>query len=323
MKIVYTLLMFLFVVWLLLFTYLRNPVIAFSGNVNTLVKEEVLKAHVIALSSITPSRSFDQPQSMYTAKQYITDSLNKMGYKIRLQEVYSEDNIYHNIIARYGDENATEVIVVGAHYDTASKDNPGADDNASGVAALLEIANLFAQNKNPTKVPIEFVAYTLEEPPSFGGKGMGSAYHAEELARNKVTVKFMMSLEMIGYYSNDWFSQDYPFSFFYLLYPWTGNFIALVSVPADRGLIQDFKKAMIPELNTTVYSVNAPATLPGIDFSDHRSYWAFDWPALMITDTAYLRNKNYHTPQDTADRLDYKKMSDVVGGIYKALVNLN
>lgn len=259
---------------------------------------------------------------MFAAEKYIRSEFEKMGYEVRLQEVHSEKNVYHNIIARYGHKDAKELVVIGAHYDTCEKDNPGADDNASGVAGLLELAKIFIQQKPELTTPIEFVAYTLEEPPYFGSDGMGSAYHAEELATQKIDVKYMISLEMLGYYSDELFSQEYPFGFFYTMYPWRGNYIALVSAPADRELVSNFKKAMAPRTSVPVYSINAPAALPGVDFSDHRSYWAHDWPALMITDTAFLRNNQYHLHGDTPERLNYEKMADVTGGIYEAVISL-
>ncbi len=159
---------------------------------------------------------------------------------------------------------------------------------------------------------IVLVAYTLEEPPIYASDKMGSVIHAESLKGKDV--ELMISLEMIGYFDNQTNSQDYPVSALGLLYPNDGDFIAVVDeVFSSAGVA--LKKTINQQGLIEAYSINAPANIPGIDFSDHRSYWALDIPAVMITDTSFYRNPNYHTVDDTFDTLDYQKMSYVVTGV--------
>ena len=126
----------------------------------------------------------------------------------------------------------------------------------------------------------------------------------------------MLSLEMLGYYSDKPFSQGFTIPLLYGFYPWTGNFIGIVGVPEDRAIQARFKTAMSANSSVPTLSITSPRIVPGIDLSDHRNYWAHDWPAFMITDTAFLRNDQYHEPGDTPDRLDYAKMAEVTRGIY-------
>ena len=151
---------------------------------------------------------------------------------------------------------------------------------------------------------------------------MGSARHALHLKQNGAHVRAMISLEMIGYFSDDPTSQAYPAPFLRPFYPAKGNFVAVVGNLASIGLVRSVKRSMQSASTVPVYSINAPAIVPGIDFSDHLNYWNNGFPAAMVTDTAFYRNKAYHTANDTADRLDYNKMSQVVQGVYRAIVDL-
>ncbi len=280
-----------------------------------------LKNHVEKLVAIKPGRDFKSPNGMNASKDYIINEFKKYGYEVILQDVQSEENTFQNIIVKYNSHKQGPVVVVGAHYDTAGSDNPGADDNASGVAGLLEIARLLKKNSIQSDHPIELVAYTLEEPPYFGTKGMGSAYHADKLKEEGKSVKLMISIEMIGYFSDELFSQKFPMKLLYFYYPWRGNFIALVGSPMERKEIRAMKKSFNAIDGLSNYSINAPSAVPGIDFSDHRNYWAHDWPAVMVSDTAFYRNLEYHKPGDTPDRLNYKLMKLVVDGTFNFILN--
>jgi Zn-dependent M28 family amino/carboxypeptidase len=205
------------------------------------------------------------------------------------------------------------LIVIGAHYDSCG-DTPGADDNASGVAGLLELARVLAEQ--PPKQPVELVAYTLEEPPFFRTENMGSYRHAQSLAALNREVKLMLSLEMIGYFRDAPGSQRYPVGVLQLLYPDEGNFVALVGAFRDFGDMRRVKGLFKGASTLPATSINAPARVQGVDFSDHASYWQFKIPALMVTDTAFLRNAHYHGAGDTADTLDYVRMAQVVRGVF-------
>ncbi|KPJ91862.1 MAG: hypothetical protein AMJ53_10595, partial [Gammaproteobacteria bacterium SG8_11] len=226
---------------------------------------------------------------------------------------------YRNISILFGDE-TNERIVVGAHYDSF-QGLPGADDNASGVAGLIELARILSHTQ--LKRSVELVAYTLEEPPYFRTPEMGSAVHAKTLKENAVDVVVMMSLEMIGYFTDEPDSQEYPMSLLKLFYPSTGNFIAVVGNLSGFGVVRKTKRAMRSAMSLPVRSLNAPGALAGVDFSDHLNFWKYDYPALMITDTAFFRNKAYHTENDTWDRLDYERMSEVVKGVYNAVLEFS
>lgn len=270
-----------------------------------------LQQHVKFLSTQT-NRSFEDANGLKAASDYIQQQFSAMGLNPVIQEFKVEDRSYHNIAVNVGPE-TDEIIVVGAHYD-AYNDLPGADDNASGVAGLIELARLL--QKNPPKQAIELVAYTLEEPPFFRTEQMGSYIHANDLNR---PVKLMISLEMIGYFTDEANSQNYPTFLMDWIYPSQGDFIAVI----DRLLStegQQLKNTINRYADLEAYSVNAPTMIPGVDFSDHRSYWAKGIPAVMVTDTAFYRNQRYHSADDTYDTLNYEKMSQVVLGVYMHVV---
>jgi Zn-dependent M28 family amino/carboxypeptidase len=314
----------LIILWFPTFWYLRNPVFtkAEITTGHTRIDPKMLEAHVRFLTGLTPNRSYEHVESLEDAQRYIEKQFQMMGYTTRLQKVEGAGRAYNNVIARYGDENAKEILVVGAHFDVATTSNPGADDNASGIAGLLELARAIKTERRQFKYPVEFVAYNLEEPPFFGTKEMGSAYHADELKEKGVNVVLMLSLEMIGYYSGDFLSQKFSIPLLYAFYPWIGNFIGVVGVPEDRDIQKRFKLAMDANSSVPVISITSPPIVPGIDYSDHRNYWAHDWPAFMITDTAFLRNDQYHEKGDTSDRLNYEKMAEVARGVFGGLLEL-
>ena len=270
-----------------------------------------LRAHVAYLSQIS-DRSHANLQGLQQASDYIKQQLLQMGWQPELQTYVVDGNAYHNVIVRLQGQ-SEDLVVVGAHYDSFGA-LPGADDNASGVAGLLELARLL-QEKAPDQA-IELVFYTLEEPPHYAGQNMGSYVHARSLNQ---PVKLMISLEMIGYFNDQPNSQGYPSGVMKWLYPDSGHFIAVVdqlfSTQAQR-----LKKSINEHTSMEAYSINAPAWIPGIDFSDHRNYWAIDVPAVMVTDTAFYRNQGYHTAQDTVDTLNYEQMAEVVWGVYQHLL---
>ncbi|MGI9381043.1 MAG: M28 family peptidase, partial [Methyloligellaceae bacterium] len=223
---------------------------------------------------------------------------------------------YRNLICAFGPEDAPRVVI-GAHYDVHFNNNPGADDNASGIAAIVELARLIKEHEPVLSHRIELVAFTLEEQPHFQTSDMGSYQYAEKLFRKNVPVKLMISVEMIGYFSDIPASQSYPTSFLKLLYPGRGNFIGVVGQALDRTIVKRAKRLLTVSPDLPVYSINAPAFIPGIDRSDHRNFWRFNFPAVMITDTANFRNPNYHTANDRPETLDYEKMKFVVEGLYR------
>lgn len=266
-----------------------------------------LRVHVETLAAMAP-RDWKHVENLDRAAEYIRSEFEKTGGLVSEQTFGAKDRSYRNVVVRFGPESG-ERVVVGAHYD-AFREFPGADDNASGVAALIELA--FLLGRQPPTTTVELVALTLEEPPFFRSNEMGSAIHAAELAAQHVTVRAMLCLEMVGYYSDAPDSQHYPFPGMGLLYPSRGNFIAVVGDTADVGLTRRVKTAMLEGGDLPVYSINAPSLLAGIDFSDHLNYWEQGFPAVMVSDTAFYRNPGYHTARDTPEKLDYVRLSKVV-----------
>jgi Zn-dependent M28 family amino/carboxypeptidase len=311
----------LVVVFLLVLTWfwLTQPLLtrAQPNPVRT-VDPARLEAHVRKLSIELSPRDVGHPENLDAAAAYIAQQLRQTGAAVSEQPYRVEDNSYRNVIAHFGPD-TSERIVVGAHYDAAGP-LPGADDNASGVAGLLELARLFASQ--PPQMRVDLVAFSTEEPPYFRTTGMGSSVHATSLRMNNANVRAMLSLEMIGYYSDAHGSQHFPVGLLGALYPSTGNFIAVVGRLSDGLLVRQVKSAMTGAAPLPVYSINAPSFVPGVDFSDQLNYWHAGYRAVMITDTAFYRNRNYHTTHDTAEKLDYKRMAMVVEGVYAAVTEL-
>jgi Peptidase family M28 len=277
-----------------------------------------LERHVRMLAETLHPRGHEHVANLDRAAAYLGAELTGSGGTVSEQAYDVRGRTYRNVLARFGPESGARVVV-GAHYDAAD-DHPGADDNASGVAGLLELARLLGQAR--PGAPVELVAYTLEEPPYFRTEQMGSARHARSLKEAGARVRAMISLEMIGYFSDEPGSQSFPVSSLGLLYPSTGNFIAVVGDLGQTDLVREVKGAMKGATDLPVYSLNAPATVQGIDWSDHRSYWAHGYHAVMITDTSYLRNRAYHTDRDTPETLDYVRMGKTVEGVFQAVMAL-
>jgi len=273
-----------------------------------------LEQHVRFLAAPGEWRSVHNAAGMARAADYIARAFSGTGATVVVQPYKAGPVETKNVIARFGLETRPRVVV-GAHYDVFG-DLPGADDNASGVAGLLELARMLDGLNLPTAV--ELVAYSSEEPPFFGGPEMGSAVHATALKGAAVPVVAMISLEMIGCYTERQPNQGILLS---TIYPRHGRFIALVGRWSDRDLVADAKKFFRGASPLEVVSYSGPTGL-GADLSDQRNYWAAGIPAFMVTDTAFMRNPNYHAATDTADTLDYPRMAQVVDGVFSTVVSL-
>jgi len=275
-----------------------------------------LETHVRMLSETFLPRDLEHPENLDRAATYIYQEFAQAGGKVAEQPYAVNGRTYRNVSALFGPE-TKERIVVGAHYDTAGP-QPGADDNASGIAGLIELGHLLGKTSLP--VCVELVAFTLEESASFRTAQMGSALHAGALKKQGIPVRVMFSLEMIGYFTDAPHSQSFPVSLLAAFYPSRGNFIAVVGKLDQISVVRRVKQAMRHASPLPVYSINAPRFLPGIDWSDHLNYWEAGYNAVMITDTAFYRNKNYHTLRDTPDTLNYQKMAMAVQGVYAAVL---
>jgi Zn-dependent M28 family amino/carboxypeptidase len=292
--------------------WITQPLFSTSQNPPTIsINPDKLKLHVEKLSNDFYPRNFTNTANLNKTANYIKAEFVKSGGKVSVQTFQVKGETYQNIIVMFGDE-TSERIVIGGHYDSAF-DTRGADDNASGVAGLIELAYLLG-NQKPTK-QVELVAYSLEEPPFFATEQMGSYIHAKSLKDRDVKVSLMISLEMIGYFSDEPNSQNFPVSILSLFYPNRGNFAVIIGDFTNIFTTRNLKFAMTGDV--PIYSANVPTFVNGVDFSDHRNYWDFGYNAVMITDTAFYRNFNYHTKNDTAEKLDYQKMAKIIEGVYK------
>ncbi|MDA2930373.1 M28 family peptidase [Acidobacteria bacterium AH-259-O06] len=294
---------------------LREPTVRLTPSIDPIRLEK----HVRTLSETFFPRNESHTDNLDRVADYIRTEFKQSGGEVLDQCYEVQEKTYCNVIALFGPE-TKERIVVGAHYD-AFGELPGADDNASGVGGLIELAYLL--DKAPLPMRVELVAYTLEEPPHFRTQNTGSAVHAASLKENGVVVRVMFSLEMIGFFSDADNSQRFPLSLLKLFYPSRGNFIVVIG-KLDQGLtVRRVKSAMLAGSVLPVYSINAPAFVPGIDWSDHLYYWEAGYKAVMISDTSFYRNGNYHTPRDTPATLDYQRMAMVVQGVYAAVLALS
>lgn len=277
-----------------------------------------LRGVVEALASIEPPRNAEHPESLERAAHFIAARMKEAGLAPELQPFAVETVEYYNVSALLG-SGARPRIVVGAHYDVFGP-NPGADDNASGVAALLHVGAKLAARELPADV--ELVAYALEEPPHFRAASMGSAHHAQALADAGVKVTAMLSLEMLGYYSDAPGTQQYPDPGLAQYFPSAGNFIAVLARSEDALLLERVRIAMSGASDLRAYALSGPPELRGIDQSDHLNYWHHGFPAVLVTDTAFLRNPHYHKPSDRPETLDYARLEKAADGVYAAVVDL-
>ncbi len=285
-----------------------------AGNADT----TLIKQHLVNITKTEKFRNHKNINQLNEIADYIKSSFQTYTDSVTFQEFDVNGKTYKNVIASFGTEHKKRVII-GAHYDVCGNQE-GADDNASGIVGLLELARMLKGKQ--LNYRIDLVAYTLEEPPHFKTEYMGSYIHAKYLKDNKIDTYGMLSVEMIGYFSDEKKSQTYPLGLLSLFYGNKGNYITLVrkfdSGKFARKFVKRYKKSKT--INTKKFT--GPKFLPGIDFSDHLNYWKFGFSALMITDTSFYRNFNYHEPTDTIETLDIKRMAKVIDGIYKTITTL-
>ena len=267
-------------------------------------------------------RPYSSPKLLRKVADRLSGSFKSLGYNVDEQLYYYRGEIYYNICASPKTERIEQgsvpLLVVGAHYDTVSH-SPGADDNASGIAGIMELARLISRDPPPG---VRLVAFALEEPPVFRTRYMGSFVYARRLKSSKASVRGMICLDMIGYFSDRPKSQSFPLFFMDRFYPNAGNFIALVGNIKSTKWTKAVKEAFSRGTNLPVESLNAPVMVVGIDFSDHRSFNRFGYPALLVTDTAFYRNRNYHRPSDMPNTLDFHRAAKVVDGLAYAVRTL-
>ncbi len=278
----------------------------------------IIKSHLTAITKTTGFRTYDNTALLNKTANYIQTTFKLYCNSVSTQTYTVNGLGYQNIICSFGTENPKRIIV-GAHYDVCGKQE-GADDNASGIAGLLELARMLKGQK--LKYQIDLVAYSLEEPPYFRTEFMGSYVHAKSLADSKANVYGMISLEMIGYFKDEKKSQSYPIGLLSLFYGNKGNYITLVKKFGAKQFTRKFCREFKSAKTIRTKKFAGPPALPGIGFSDHLNYWKFGFSAMMITDTAFYRNKNYHEATDKMETLDLKRMAKVIDGVFASLTAL-
>ncbi len=322
------LLTFLFIILLALFTIwfmVAQPIFAYQAGKYAPIKASStnLKNQVYTIVEKFNNRGYTNTQILDKTAEYIHKMFSVYSDDVSYQVFEAQDpqgditRKYKNVIATFKGREECEdgIYVIGGHYDTFGG-YVGANDNTSAVVGLIELARLFKDN--PPQCTLQIVAYTLEEPPFFRTQKMGSYIHAKSLKKSHQKVKLVIVLDMIGFFSDEENSQTYPLSVMKFYYPSKANYISIVSNLSLKNIqyVRKIKSVFSYTSKLPAYSINAFSFIPGIDFSDHYNYWKFDYPAVLITDTAFYRSNNYHTMNDTPDTLDYKKMAKVIGSVF-------
>jgi Peptidase family M28 len=275
--------------------------------------EQELYGHVHALSVVIGSRSLREVGKIHQAEQYIRTFLDKQEIPFELQGYDHEGNRYNNIVVTLeGGTRREETIIIGAHYDTTFG-TPGADDNASAVAVLLELCRAL-KDYRPERT-LRLIFFVLEEPPAFMTPAMGSYVYAMQARDRGENIVGMIGLEMVGYFNDAAGSQAFPVPGLHWLFPDRGNFIGVVGNVPSRELTLAVAESMKAGSELPVEHLVALPFIPGIGLSDHGSFWKMGYRAVMVTDTAFYRNPNYHGEKDTIGTLRFDKMSDLVRGM--------
>jgi Zn-dependent M28 family amino/carboxypeptidase len=295
-----------------------------KGPLSPLTAEEAqlegsLRDHVTVLAGTIGERNAFRYRELLRAADYIRDRFSALGLRVREQSYQADGRKVSNLSVEVpGTLRPEEIVVIGAHYDSPPA-SPGADDNASGTAALLELARLLRDAK-PART-LRFTAYVNEEPPFFQTGLMGSRVSAAEARKKGENITAMLALESIGWYSDAPGSQNYP-SPFSLFYPDRGDFIGFVGNFKSRSLLRRTVGAFRRTTRFPSEGVLAPEFIAGIGWSDHWSFWQEGYPAIMVTDTAPYRNPHYHEATDTPERVDYGRMARVVAGLERVVREL-
>lgn len=279
---------------------------------------ERLQGHVDRLAGAIGERNVFRPEALHAAEAYIRDVWTTQGHRVAVQEYTAAGVRSANLEIVVPGRAGNASVLLGAHYDTVTG-SPGADDNASGVAVLLELGRLL-QRVGPDR-ELRLVAFVNEEPPFFFTRRQGSRVYARARRAAGDRVLLMLSLEMLGFFRDTPGSQSYP-PLFRWFYPDRGDFIALVSNLRSRREMRRLARAFRAASDFPLEQVATFAWIPGVAWSDHLSFWREGYRAAMLTDTAFFRNPHYHAATDTPDTLDYRRMAAIAEGLAEALVRM-
>ena len=278
-----------------------------------------LESHVYKLAGEIGEHNIFHPNALKDAANYIRQEWQHQGYEVTPHTYTVKGMECANLeITSKGTKHDDGIILIGAHYDSVMG-SPGANDNGSGIAALLELSRLFINAQHKTTV--RFVAFANEEPPFFYWSNMGSMVYAKQAKQREDKINYMISLETIGYYDTQPASQHYP-PLLKHFYPQTGNFIAFVSNLRSRRTMLQAVKTFRKVTDFPVEYIATLAAVPGVSWSDHLSFWRQGYKAFMITDTAFYRYPYYHTAQDTPDKLMYEPFAKMTNGLFLMLLSL-
>ncbi|MDQ2659363.1 MAG: M28 family peptidase [Verrucomicrobiota bacterium] len=319
---------FLAVGWVLLgavswWFMIRMPGQSFPGRPPALTPDEVilrdeLAADVQKLAGDIGERNAQHYPGLLAAADFIERSLAEAGLQPRRDGFELRGKRFENIEVEIGGT-GEEIIVIGAHYDSVFG-SPGANDNGSGVAALLALARRFAGPAHARR--LRFVAFTNEEPAYFQTEEMGSLVYAKRCRARGDRIAGMISLETIGYFSNEAGSQKYPVPGLQMIYPGSGNFIGFIGNLRSSALLRKALGSFRAVATIPSEGAALPAKVPGVGWSDQWAFWQCGYPALMLTDTAPFRYPYYHTASDTPDKIDYASMARVVRGMERVIARL-
>lgn len=283
------------------------------------VSPATLEAHVVKLAREIGERNVFIPQALHSAADYITAAWHDQGYQVIPYTYRVEGVDCANLeITRRGQRRPDELLLIGAHYDSVIG-SPGANDNGSGVACLLELSRLFA--RLTPDISVRFVAFVNEEPPFFMWKQMGSLVYAKMARGRGDNIRLMASLETMGYFRSERGSQRYP-PLFRALHPDRGDFIAFISNLGSRRLMRRAAAAFRAHSDFPLEQTATLAFIPGVAWSDHFSFWRQRYRAFMVTDTAFYRYPYYHTANDTPEKLDYASLAQVTRGLFQSFAAL-
>jgi len=313
-----TLLAFFVFVWIF---YVRIHNRSYKGKLPPLTENENLlmysiKKDVEKLAGDFSERNLSNEPALSAAANFIFDSLSLKGFKLRRQEYKVEGIMCCNIEAEIkGGEKSDEIVIIGAHYDSKFG-TPGAVDNASGAAAVIALAKMF-EGEKPART-LRFVEFVNEEPPYFQTEHMGSLRYAKQCRQRGEKIVAMINLDMVGFFKGQKNNQKYPFPFS-IFYPSVGNFIAFVSNIQSGSLLSETIKSFRQYSKFPAEGAILPEFIKGVDWSDHWSFWSQGYKAIMITDMGFFRYPYYHQPEDTPDKIDYKRLAQIVAGLEKTI----
>ncbi|MGC1246362.1 MAG: M28 family peptidase [Spirulinaceae cyanobacterium] len=307
--------------WLIMF---RMPGQSYQGQLPPLQREDVamqnsLQEDVRHIAVEIGARNVERYEKLDATRIFLETALTQAGYVVKRQEYQIEGKPCYNLeVERLGTDKPKEIVVIGGHYDSAFT-SPGANDNGTGVAATLELARIFAQK--PTKRTIRFVEFVNEEPPFFWTEAMGSLVYAKRSHQKGENIVAMLSLETMGYFSDAVGSQKYPPPL-NLFYPDQGNFIGFIGNLNSGDLVRSTLASFRNHVEFPSQGASLPAWMPGVGWSDHWAFWQQGYKGIMITDTAHFRYPQYHTGEDTIDKIDFDKFARVVAGLVEVISDL-